>query len=271
MPFSGKNVASRLTDLDAAAGKLSEANALANEQPVKLAGNLHAGLQPILVEATDFSHMSTFKVPDKTPTLYQLRFHHYPRVVLWNPYNVELEFDRSMVMIQGNGRQEMWTDNETLDAQGRSSSVPSQWLCFEGGRSTSFSSSGGGIFNSEGYNDPYIGAYYFAIPKTTFAPGECLVFSPARQAEYDCLSAYRPGAYNLNANELSCEVAPGSRAQLLYFRLPTSAAASPSCPVKFWYRADARLVDQRQKRRRKPERRHPRRPQERRHRHDHLR
>jgi type II secretory pathway pseudopilin PulG len=234
-PFSGKNVASRLTDLDAAAGKLSEANALANEQPVKLAGNLHAGLQPILVEATDFSHMSTFKVPDKTPTLYQLRFHHYPRVVLWNPYNVELEAERSMVMIQGNGRQEMWTDNETLDAQGQViSQSQSQWLSFEGGRSTSFSSSGGGIFNSEGYNDPYIGAYYFAIPKTTFAPGECLVFSPARAAEYDCLSPYRPGAYNLNANELSCQVAPDP-ARNYYISGTDIGGGIPFMPIQYWY------------------------------------
>ena len=34
----------------------------------------------------------------------------YPRVVLWNPYNVELKFDPAIIMIQGNGRQEMWTE-----------------------------------------------------------------------------------------------------------------------------------------------------------------
>ncbi len=167
-----------------------------------------------------------------TPDIYQLRFHHYPRVVLWNPYNVELDFDRSMVMIQGNGRQEMWTD--IVDSSGALINTPLEWLSFEGGRSTSFSSNGGGIFNSEGYNDPYIGAYYFAIPKTRFAPGECLVFSPARQAEYDCLSPYRLGPYNLNANELSCEVTPDPSRS--YYISGTDIGGGISVkPVAFWF------------------------------------
>ena len=232
IPFSGKQVASRLPEMDATDGKLSEANALANERPVKLAGNLRADLQPILVEATDFSHLSTFKIAGKTPDVYQLRFHHYPRVVLWNPYNVELDFDRSMVMIQGNGRQEMWTD--IVNSSGALIQTPLEWLSFEGGRSTSFSSNGGGIFNSEGYNDPYIGAYYFAIPRTRFAPGECLVFSPARQAEYDCLSPYRLGPYNLNANELSCEVTPDPSRS--YYISGTDIGGGISVkPVAFWF------------------------------------
>ena len=61
---------------------------------------------------------------------------------------------------------------------------------------------------SEGYNDPYMGSYYFSIPATRFGPGECLVFSPAHGGEYDGLSPYRTGSYNLLSNELSCEVAP---------------------------------------------------------------
>jgi Tfp pilus assembly protein PilV len=39
-PFSGRNVASRLTEVDPAAAKSSEKLALANEEPVKLAGNV---------------------------------------------------------------------------------------------------------------------------------------------------------------------------------------------------------------------------------------
>jgi hypothetical protein len=208
VPFSGKDVPAKLPETGSA-DEASETHALANHTPVKLDGNQRAALQPILVEATNFTHISTFTVPGRKPPLYQLRYHHYPRVVLWNPYNVELEFDRAMIMIQGNGRQEMLTDNDYLDSEGRIIfSYEGEWLSFEGGRSTRFNASGKGIFNTEGYNDPYIGAYYFAIPKTRFAPGECLVFSPARNAEYDCLSPYRIGPYNLNANELSCEVAP---------------------------------------------------------------
>ena len=233
-PFSGKQVPARMPEVDPTAGKTSAALALANEQPVKLAGNVRAGLQPILVEATDFSHISTFKVPDFNPPVYQLRFHHYPRVVLWNPYNVELDFERAMVMIQGNGRQEMWTLNEELTWDGRKSFSLSEWLSFEGGRSTEFNMLGNGIMDTAGYNDPYIGAYYFAIPKTRFAPGECLVFAPARQAEYDCLSPYRLGPYNLNSNELSCEMPPDP-SRSYYISGTDIGGGTTFLPVKFWF------------------------------------
>lgn len=56
--------------------------------------------------------------------------------------------------------------------------------------------------------NPYMGSYYFSVTKTTFGPGECLVFSPAQSAEYDGLSTCREGPYDLAANELSCEVVP---------------------------------------------------------------
>lgn len=237
IPFLGKNVTSRLPDMvekDQAVGDTSKAFALANEQPVKLAGNVRAGLQPILVEATDFSHLSTFRVPNFAMTLYQLRFHHYPRVVLWNPYNVDLDFERSMVMIQGNGRQEMWTLNEKFSSTGQKSFSQSQWLSFEGGRSTIFNQLGKGIMDTDGYNDPYMGAYYFSIPKTRFGPGECLVFSPARQAEYDCESAYRPGAYNLNSNELSCTVAPDP-SRSYFISGADIGGGTDFRPIKFWF------------------------------------
>jgi len=189
VPFSGKNVEGRLPEFDKSAARESASRALANEQPVKLAGNAKAGLQPILVEATNFTQIGTYvERVEATKTIYQIRQLMYPRVVLWNPYNCDLRFGRSIIMMQGNGRQEMWTRN--VNSSGNQ--FDTQWLNFEGGRSASF---GGvaNILNSEGYNDPYMGSYYFSIPETTFGPGECLVFSPARAGEYDGFSAYRPG------------------------------------------------------------------------------
>lgn len=235
VPFSGNNAASRLADKDAKAGKSSEKLALANENPVKLGGNELASLQPILVEATNYIHISTFQVAGWSPPRYQLRHMHYPRVVLWNPYNVGLDFKRAMVMIQGNGRQEMWTENNHFDSAGRVIFKSlGQWLSFEGGRSTSFNSDGLGIMNTAGYNDPYIGSYYFAIPQTHFEPGECLVFTPAKCAEYDCLSPYRPGPYNLNSNVLSCSVAPDP-ARCYYISGTDIGGGITYLPVKFWY------------------------------------
>lgn len=237
IPFSGKDVESRLAETDEAAGGASRERALANETPVKLAGK-RAGLQPVLVEATNFTQMSSYQYQDKPLKMFQIRQLMYPRVVLWNPYNCELKFERSILMLQGNGRQEMHTANENVNGlpwgpftgQFRETT---QWLNFEGGRSTVFSGPGG-IMTSEGYNDPYMGSYFFAIPETKFGPGECLVFSPPRAAEYDGLSVYRPGSYNLNANELSCSVSPDP-ARCFYVSASNLDGGMDFLPKQFWY------------------------------------
>lgn len=235
-PFSGKGVEARLTEFAGNVAGVSRAKALVNEQPVKLAGNKSAGLQPILVEATNYSHLSTYPIAGTARPEWQLRFHHYPRVVLWNPYNVELETERSVIMIQGNGRQEMWTENVHLNTDGSvQRRSTSQWLSFEGGRSTSIIPQGpGGYFDAAGYKDPYIGSYYFSLPKTRFGPGECLVFSPAKSAEYDAQSLYRSGSYNLLKNELSCEVSPDP-SRSYYVSGSDIGGGVSFIPVSFWY------------------------------------
>lgn len=245
-PFSGNNVAVREPEFDASAAGPSEDLALANELPVKLAGNVKNALRPVLVEASNFNQWSSYpaRVIDAPGQpgpiqIYQLRQLMYPRVVLWNPYNVELEMDRILLMLQGNGRQEMWTENvdeNQLKPPRRFRSITA-WISFEGGRSTDFGPFGFSM-NSEGYNDPYMGSYFFAVPKTTFKPGECLVFSPPAAAEYNGLSIYRPGPYDLNANVLSCEVSPDP--SRCYYVSGSDLDSSGDGgmdfkPVKFWY------------------------------------
>ncbi len=239
VPYDGKNVAARSPDPDPAAGKDSSKLALANENPVKLAGNQKAGLQPILVEATNFTQMSCYTdTQTSSYKTFQLRQLMYPRVVLWNPYNVKLKFDKAIIMIQGNGRQEMWTSNANPN------NLPwwrfratTQWINFEGGRSTAFAP-WNELMASEGYNDPYMGSYYFTIPETTFAAGECLVFSPAKSAEYDGLSAYRPGAYDLANNVLSCVVTPDP-ARCYYVSASDLDGGMNFQPTEFWYAPSA--------------------------------
>jgi len=231
--FNGGSVESRLPELDTSAAGLSRTLALANEAAVKIAGNHLSSLQPILVEATNFTHMSTYVHIDGATKIFQIRQLMYPRVVLWNPYNVTMSSERMIAMIQGNGRQEMWTENFNIN------NLPSyrfrretQWLMFEGGRSTAFSM--GDIMKSEGYNDPFMGSYYFSIPATTFAPGECLVFSPAKSAEYDGLSAYRMGSYNLANNELTCELPPDP-GRSYYVSASEIGGGIDFLPVRYWY------------------------------------
>lgn len=234
-PFSGSGVAAGLTEFDTRGTAASRAKSLVNEQAVKLAGNKIAGLQPILVEATNYSHLSTYRLEGRPRAEWQLRFHHYPRVVMWNPYNVELVSERALIMMQGNGRQEMWTESITYSNGNPIGTRISQWLSFEGGRSTTIIPQGpGGYFDAAGYKDPYIGSYYFSIPKTRFGPGECLVFSPARSAEYDCQSLYRTGPYNLVTNELSCEVAPDP-SRSYYVSGSDIGGGITYQPTSFWY------------------------------------
>ncbi|MCW1916919.1 hypothetical protein OJ996_25245 [Luteolibacter sp. GHJ8] len=223
--FGGGSVASAVPELDSSLASESRSRALCNESAVKLTGNRRSVLQPVLVEASNYTQMSTYIVSaSSTGNRYQLRQLMYPRVVLWNPYNVTLSSRSMLVMIQGNGRQEMWTENDI--------GGPTQWLNFEGGRSTSFNT--GNIMNSVGYNDPYMGSYYFSVPATQFGPGECLVFSPARSAEYDGLSPYRPGPYDLSRNELSCEVAPDP-GRAYYVSGSDISGSMGFRPLKFWY------------------------------------
>jgi hypothetical protein len=172
-PMNGKNVAAKLTEHDAGAPG-ADIEMLANSLPVKLRGNPAAGLQPILVEATMYVTFSLYPMPDKK---HQIRQHIHPRVVLWNPYNLELNFDRSVIFIQGNGIQNLATDAGGLNA------------------SANLNVFGGG--------------FYFSIPATRFAPGDCLVFSPVDRAEYSVWRDSGPaGSGDVMSNELSCEVAP---------------------------------------------------------------
>lgn len=238
VPFSGKNVEARLTENDPSAAGASEKLALANEKPVKLSGNLKSGLQPILVEATNYTQMSTYRQSGGVKPMYQLRQLMYPRVVLWNPYNVELRFDPAIIMMQGNGRQEMKTLTDT--------GMVVEWLNFEGGRDTSFVSDFYGILAGKAYQDPYMGSYYFSIPATTFAPGECLVFSPPRAGEYDGRSIYRPGAYNLNNNILSCEVQPDPARCYYVSGSDINTDGFPYVLKQFWYETSSFFVNGKQ-------------------------
>lgn len=186
--------------------------ALANLAPASIASADSPGLSPVLVEGSLYYNMSYHQAtprPGQTVARhpYQVRLHVYPRIVLWNPYNVSLTMDRAMAMIQGNGRQEMWTDGYMM-RYGMRMNVTAQWIWFEGGRSTDFSPANGSILDSKGYTDPYMGCWYFSLPRTTFGPGECLVFSPERSAEYNRPVGGSRGGYNLEANSLTCAKAP---------------------------------------------------------------
>jgi hypothetical protein len=200
--------------------------AFSNLSPATIASYGKANLSPILVEGSTYFSVSWHNNPAGSPYPYNVRLQTYPRVVLWNPYNAELTLDRTMVMLHVNGRQEMWTDG-TQVINGLNYTVRAQWIWFIGGRSTDYSSpQGGGVTNSEGYKDPFIGSLYYSLPKTTFAPGECLVFSPERGAEYN--------EYALEQNILSANVPPDP-SRSFYFTSSELDGGIRFKPTFYWF------------------------------------
>jgi Tfp pilus assembly protein PilV len=210
--------------------------ALANQKPTSIAAADTPNIAPVLVEGSLFFNMSWHRAsppPGQTtaPHPFQVRLHIYPRFVLWNPYNVKLTLDRCLGMIQGNGRQEMWTDAYLPLGNSKLPLDPVQWIWTEGGRNNNFS---GSILESAGYTDPYNGCFYFAIPRTTFGPGECLVFSPDKSAEYN--RPLRPDSknYALEKNTLTC-LKPPHPSRSYYTSDSEIGGGIDFIPTAFWF------------------------------------
>lgn len=171
-------------------------SAFANNAPTLLRGKAASDLQPILVEASAFSLYSTFRNPVGSLRAYSLRKHFWPRVVLWNPYNIPLELPPSVVMIQINGRSTLRVQARSL--AGSQGTLLVQFL--EGGRAARQIPPGTAFKDSDLFRDPYAGMWYFSLPAETIEPGGCYVYTTASPRAYS-------GA-NVLANRLSSSVIP---------------------------------------------------------------
>lgn len=152
-----------------------------NLNPATLTDNAKATLAPVFVEGSMFNTFSTHYNPAGSKFRYNIRSHDFPRVVLWNPYSVPVTLPPSVVMLQTNGRKGFITDAWKQNSEGQEVyQGTATWLNF-GGRTRP----DGPVIGSDAYEDAYTGSSYFAIEEQTFQPGECLVFLPAKAAEYD--------------------------------------------------------------------------------------
>ncbi|MDB4544557.1 type II secretion system GspH family protein [Akkermansiaceae bacterium] len=194
-----------------------------NLNPATLSSFDHAGVSPVLVEGSMFVTYSIHLNPPGSPFKYNIRSHTFPRVVLWNPYNVALSLDESMAMIQVNGRRGFRTDAWTRTGAGREIFLGyASWLSW-GGRNPLVE---GEITKSSSYNDAYTGSYYFKLSETTIKPGECLVFLPDHAAEYD--------GENLANNTLSPSA--GYDPALNYYQSASEYGGGMNWyPKFFWY------------------------------------
>ncbi|MDP0491929.1 MAG: hypothetical protein Q7Q71_12845 [Verrucomicrobiota bacterium JB023] len=154
--------------------------AFANNQPTALTGRLETDLVPVLVEGSMYSTISYHPNPPGFAKKYNIRTHMWPRVVLWNPYDVDITIPQSVMMMQLNTRNDFHTTIEYFPGlRGKA-----QWISWGGGTRSSPPKPFESIIDSDNYNDPYTGMYYFMLPEETLGAGECYVFSPDNAREY---------------------------------------------------------------------------------------
>jgi hypothetical protein len=137
----------------------------------------------VLVESSIYYNLSFYETSDVDPRhKIGLRLHLYPRVAIWNPYNISLKLGASMVAMQING-------------------AKSIEVTLKDNRKQTFRMSWGRISNANGsYSGPRRGTHYFQLAAATLAPGETVIFSPADNQVYDNTT--------LSNNLLSPDAAP---------------------------------------------------------------
>lgn len=150
-------------------------------------------LAPVMVEGSMFYNMAAYPDrPGATGGNFTMRICTYPRIVLWNPYNIQLECGEMMASIFVNGNKEIEVRNSQNRVMANSYSIP-----FGRGSTRVGAQSTKGPDTSPGH---YVGWMLFNLPATTMEPGETLVFSPTGASEYDIANPWR--------NTMSATVAP---------------------------------------------------------------
>ncbi|BCU76782.1 hypothetical protein [Luteolibacter sp. LG18] len=144
-----------------------------NKAPAAIGQFDTPSISPVLVEGSIYYQLVAESSGTATPS-WQLRAHVYPRVVIWNPYNLTLQVPASSLMLHTNGGKTV----EVTLADGTKSN-----------RTLSWASSG--ALN---------GAFYFGLGGVPLKPGACAVFSPVQQQPYN--------GSNPSSNALSASTPP---------------------------------------------------------------
>ena len=140
-----------------------------NLLPVEYKNRTQSDVAPVLVESSLYYNLSYYDAandPDPRRRI-GLRLHLYPRVALWNPYNMSLKIGASMLAMQINGAKEIE-------------------VTLQDNRKQLFKMCWGRVSNASGaYSGPRRGTHYFQLEGTTIGPGETVIFSPAGNRPYD--------------------------------------------------------------------------------------
>lgn len=121
-------------------------------------------ISPVLVEGSLYYNVSYYRrsaVDPQNP--YGMRLHIYPRVVMWNPYNFQMNVGDSMINLHINGKKMI---EVTMD--GKPSKKYRMYWGLSGGIT------GGGSQ----------GSLFFKMQGATLGPGETVMWSPAANQPY---------------------------------------------------------------------------------------
>ena len=178
-----------------------------NLLPVEYKNRTQSDVAPVLVESSLYYNLSYYDAADDPDPRHRigLRLHLYPRVALWNPYNVSIKVGASMMAMQINGAKEIE-------------------VTLQDNRKQIFKMCWGRISNAaNGYSGARRGTHYFQLEGTTIGPGETIVFSPAGNRPYDI--------YELSSNLLTPNLPPDPSRSFFMDKRPDNEPPNPGPPV----------------------------------------
>ena len=157
-------------------GSLGGAYDGTNRQPVSIKEQTEPNIAPVVAESSVYYNIISPSRPlgSSGRRLFGIRLCLYPRVALWNPYNVRMEFGATMMMLHVNGSKRIEIEYEN------GLKKPIQLRL--------------------GRPGVHLGTFFWKLPGVTLEPGETLVFSADHYAQYSTTA--------LHTNTLSPTVAP---------------------------------------------------------------
>jgi hypothetical protein len=147
-----------------------------NSKSVDYRNRTESHLMPVLVEGSLYYNLSFYDPARPTASApHQLRVHYYPRVALWNPYNVKLTIPDSAIFFHINGSKSV-----EITLRDRSRANYRMYWGLGGGAAR--------------------GSMFFQMSGVTLEPGETRVWSPSTNSPYN--------ETNFSANRLTTDSPP---------------------------------------------------------------
>ena len=163
-----------------------------NLRPASFLPFVEPNLFPVMTEASVYYNLATYPESAGPGAGNVLRVCIYPRVALWNPYNVAINTHNMCATVFVNGNKDVRVSYADRSAP---KIVPIPF-----GRGSTKIPNGAQARGPDPSPGHYVGWMLLSLQPTTIQPGETLVFSPRQHSEYQLFDVAR--------NVLSASVAP---------------------------------------------------------------